>query len=249
MMPTSLILSSAINRSRPILAPSGLRWLVVGVVLLLLAALPGCAVSSYTTARNLAEGDSSFWVAPQVMRVGVAAKPTNMPFVELGTRYGITDDVEVGMRLGAGVQSDVKLSLKKPKNPDEKLTIAIAPGLGYIGNFSGTPTGADGDDLHFVGATVPVYVTWGFSETVSMTVGPRVTWLMQYVETASASTTHTVAAGTSLSVAWRVSKRVTIAPEISFAMPMFRALTGAGSVFGTGDQRVLHLGVGFIFGG
>ena len=170
-----------------------------------LAWLPGCAVSSYTTAKNLEAGKSSFWVAPQAMRVAVAGAPTTMPFVELGTRYGITDDVEVGGRLGAGVQADVKVNLRRSALPHSGLTISIAPGVGYLGNFSGTPTGADGDDLHFLGATAPAYFTWTFNDSLAVTAGPRVTWLMQYVETTSASTTHTVALGSSLSLAWRVS--------------------------------------------
>ena len=214
-----------------------------------LAALPGCAVSSYTTAHNLEAGKANFWVAPQVMRVGVSGSPTSMPFLELGTRYGITDDVEVGARLGAGVQADVKIALRRPKVAFQGLTMSMAPGMGYIGNFSGTPTGADGDDLHFAGATLPLYLTWDFNPHVGVTFGPRTSWLMQYVETATASTTHTVAVGGSLSVAWRISPTFAIVPEVSTAVTIFRALTGAGSVFGTGQQAVLQAGIALVFGG
>ncbi len=208
----------------------------------------GCAVSSYTTAETLPRGRSQFWVAPQLMRIGVASAPVAMPFVELGTRYGLTDDVELGLRLGAGAQADAKIALRRPA-PGRSLTISVAPGIGYIGNFSGTPTGADGDDLHFVGATLPAYLSWKTSDSVQVTFGPRVTWLMQYVETSTAGTTHTLAWGASLGVLWQISDGFAIAPEVAFATPWLRALTGAGAVVGTGDQRALQIGIGLIFGG
>ena len=214
-----------------------------------LTVLPGCAVSSYTTAHNLAAGKANFWIAPQAMRVGVSANPTSMPFVELGTRYGITDKVEVGARIGTGLQADVKISLRRPKVAYEGLTVSAAPGLGYIGNFSGTPTGADGDDIHFAGATLPVYLTWDFGEHLGVTVGPRTTWLMQYVETATASTVYAVGVGTSLSLAWRITPTFMIVPEVSVVTTVFRAMTGAGSVFGTGQQAVLQAGIAFVMGG
>ena len=224
-----------------------LRYFAVFAVLC--AGLSGCAVSSYTTAHTLAKGGARFWVAPQALRVGVSASPQTMPFVELGTRYGLTDDVEVGVRLGAGLQADTKIALRRRHAPSDRLTLALAPGVGYIGNFSGTPTGADGDDLHFVGASVPLYATWRLRDALDLTLAPRLSWLMQYVETSSASTTHTVAWGASLNLAWQVSKSVALVPEVSIATPFFRALTGVGTVWGSGYQRVLQAGVAIVFGG
>lgn len=229
--------SSAARRGHPLLA-----------LCLALAGLSGCAVSSYTTADTLPAGRSQFWVAPQMLRVGVAAQPENMPFVELGSRFGLTDDVELGLRVGAGAQVDTKIALRG-RAPGRDLTVAVAPGVGYIGNFSGTPTGADGDDLHFVGATVPVLVSYRVHDALQISAGPRATWLMQYVETATAATTHTVALGSSLNLAWQVTKGLQIVPEFSFAVPLLRGLTGAGVVWGSGGQRVMQIGIGLVFGG
>lgn len=230
-------------------ASHGHRALLAALgVLLASMHLAGCAVSSYTTADTLAAGSSQFWVAPQVLRVGVAAAPENMPFVELGSRFGLTDAVELGLRVGAGAQVDAKIALRK-RAPGRDLTIAVAPGFGYIGNFSGTPTGADGDDLHFVGATLPVHLSYRLHDALQISVGPRVAWMMQYVETASAATTHTVALGSSLNLAWRVSPGLQIVPEVAVAVPFLRGLTGAGTVWGSGGQRVIQLGIGFVLGG
>jgi len=208
----------------------------------------GCAVSSYTTADTLPAGRAQFWAAPQALRMAVASAPQTMPFVELGTRYGLTDAVELGLRVGAGAQVDAKIALRR-SGPQQRLSVAVAPGVGYIGNFSGTPTGADGDDLHFVGATLPVLLSYRLGDGVQLTLGPRVAWLMQYVETATAATTHTIAAGTSLNVLWRLTPSFAIVPEVAFVVPLLRSLTGAGAVVGTGDQRALQVGVGFLVGG
>ncbi len=218
------------------------------LLVLIVSAATGCAVSSYTTAHTLPRGTSTFWVAPQAMRIAVGGAPQTMPFVELGTRYGLRDDIEVGARLGAGLQVDAKIALLR-KGAGRKLAIALAPSVGYIGNFSGTPTGSGGDDLHFAGATLPLLISYPIIEGVDVTLGPRLGWLMQVVETSSAATSHTAAVGASASLRWQISRAFAVVPEVSFAMPWLRALTGTGVVTGTGGQRAIQVGIGFILGG
>lgn len=228
--------------------PRALARLLTFALLVAVLGTTGCAVSSYTTAHPLPRGTSTFWVAPQAMRIAVGGAPQMMPFVELGTRYGLTDNVELGARLGAGLQVDAKIALLRPR-AGRKLALSIAPGVGYIGNFSGTPTGSGGDDLHFAGATLPLLISYPIADGLDVTLGPRLGWLMQVVETSSAATSHTAAAGASLSVRWQISRAFAIVPELSFAAPWLRALTGTGVVAGTGGQRALQVGVGFVFGG
>jgi hypothetical protein len=218
------------------------------VMLALVAALgaPGCAVSSYTTAETLPAGTARFWVAPQVLRLAVGGAPQAMPFIELGTRYGLSEDVELGLRLGAGAQADAKIALVRGE--ERGLRVAVAPSVGYIGNFAGTPTGADGDDLHFLGATAPVLITWRFGRALAATLAPRVAWLMQAVETESAATTHTLSAGASLGVEWRLLPNVRLVPEISAVVPWLRTLTGVGAVGGTGGQLAMQAGVAVVLG-
>lgn len=223
------------------------RRAVAALTPLLLAILPSaCAVSSYTTAETLPAGAARFWVAPQVLRLAVGGAPQAMPLVELGTRYGLRDDVELGLRLGAGAQVDAKIALVR--GGAEGLRVAVAPSVGYLGNFAGTPTGADGDDLHFVGATVPVLVSWRLGRALVATVAPRLAWLMQAVETESAATTHTFSAGASVGLEWRLTSNLRLVPEVSAVVPWLRTLTGVGAVTGTGGQLAMQAGVALVVG-
>lgn len=211
--------------------------------------LSGCAVASFQTARTLPEGRSQFYVAPSSLRLSVGGAPVGIPFLELGTRYGLTDEVELGARVGAGLGLDAKVALARTPTPTTGWDIAIAPGVGYIGNFSGTPTGSGGDELHFVGATLPALFTRHLGATFSVTAGPRIMYLMQYVETDTGQATHVLSIGSSLSVAARVSDGFAPIVEVAFATPVYRALTNFGSDLGLGGGATLQLGIGFVFGG
>src|SRR5688500_8965590 len=81
----------------------------------LLMALTGCfATSPMTTARTLDEGNSQWFVAVYgVAPQRLLADTLSLPKVEIGSRYGLSDDVELGTRLyfSVGAALDLKIQL------------------------------------------------------------------------------------------------------------------------------------------
>ncbi len=237
------------NPPGPIRHEGLLPW--CAALLIALAGLStGCSVSSFTTARTVPKGESRFFVAPSMLSVAVSGEPQRIPFVEIGTRYGLTDRVDVGARIGLGLQLDAKVRLAGAATlTDGGFTISLAPGIGYIGGLSGTPTGADGDDLHFFGATIPVLMDYRFTETLTVTLGPRLVYLLQTVESTDGVATNIFGAGATLAVRWQALPGLALVPEVGFTTPFFSALTGVGSVTGSSGSRILQLGLGFVLGG
>lgn len=212
-----------------------------------LSGLSGCAATSFQTARTLDAGKSKFYVAPSAMRISVGGKPTTMPFIEVGSRYGVSDTLEIGGHIGAGLGVDVKIALSRPATPTQGWDISVAPGIGYIGGFSGTPTG--GDAMHFFGATVPLMLTRHFGDMISLTVGPRLMYLMSAVAADGAQTTHILSVGSSFAASIKINDGLRIVPGVAFALPFLRTLSEFGSDAGIGNQRLFQFGIGFVFGG
>ena len=209
--------------------------------------LGACNVTSFQTARTLDKGKTKFYVAPSMMRLSVSGAPTNLPFIEVGSRYGLTDELEIGGHIGAGLGIDAKVALSRSKDPTTGWDLSLAPGIGYIGGFSGTPTG--GDAMHFFGATVPLMISRHFGEIVSVTLGPRAMYLLQSVAAEGAQTTHIVSIGSSLAADIKVTDSLRIIPGIAFATAVFRSLSEFGVDAGIGKQRIWQFGLGFAFGG
>lgn len=233
--------TSACFRTRP---PAVVAALAVIAVF---SGFSGCAATSFQTARTLDKGKSKFYVAPSAMRISVGGKPTVMPFIEVGSRYGISDNIEIGGHIGAGLGADVKIALARPATPTAGWDVSIAPGIGYIGGFSGTPTG--GDSMHFFGATIPLMLTRHFGDKLSVTVGPRLMYLMSAVAAEGAQTTHIYSVGSSFAVSIKLTDALRVVPGFAFALPFRRTLSEFGSDNGVGDQRLFQFGVGFVFGG
>ena len=221
----------------------------IAVVLAVAGLCSACAVSSFTTGRTLDKGTSRFYVAPSLQRISVGGSPGSIPMVELGTRYGYSDKLEFAARVGAGIGVDVKIALARAATPTAGTwDIAVMPGIGYIGNFSGTPTGSDGDDLHFMGATVAALFTHNTTDSLSITAAPRIAHMLQYVETDGGSATNILAPGISLSASFKVSDALHIIPEVGMTTAIMRTLSDFGSDIGFGGQRVMQFGIAFVFG-
>lgn len=207
----------------------------------------GCTTTSFQTARTLDTGKSKFYVAPSAMRVSVGGQATTLPFIEVGTRYGLTDELEVGGHIGAGLGVDVKWSVVRAPDPSTGWDISFAPGMGYIGGFSGVPTG--GDALHFFGVTAPLLITKNLGERFSVTVGPRAMYLLQAVAADGAQTTQMISVGTSVAAEIRLSDSIKLVPGFGVGAVVFRNMTNFGSDAGFDGQRIFQAGVGVAFGG
>ncbi len=134
-----------------------------GCAAVALASLTACAsFSTMTTARNLPAGATQVYVAPHVLGTSRHDPPSAAPppdehgtptatpaahttpgklggaidlDMEIGARYGVSDDVSVAARLWAlGGAAEGQLQLRRSPSPDSGVDIAVAAGASYAGS-------------------------------------------------------------------------------------------------------------------
>lgn len=217
-------------------------WRSIATVVLLGVIGSGCSFSSLTTASNLPQGEGQFFVAPGYSRYQRSqGEPLWAPQLELGGRYGVTDQVEIGGKVWLpGAQLDVKVGLLE----GERVRMALDPTLGYLGGFEGTPEG--GDTLHVVTMSVPLLLGWRLGDH-ELVLGPRVVDQI-WTGTGETLTANIVAVGSSVGFAWYLGGGVTLMPEVSLGAIVAQTLEDFGSRVGGGGS-LWQANVALLFGG
>ncbi|MCB9678005.1 MAG: hypothetical protein H6737_23095 [Alphaproteobacteria bacterium] len=140
-------------------------------------ALAGCAsIHGIQTGRTLDKGQ---FTATSGVEVGyVTARPlrTGMTRYDLGLRYGLTDDWEVGARVGgwafvigwAQVGADVKRRLVRAPSDREGWDVSVAVAASWDGVWGGWATG------QAVTGQVPLLVSKNLPNRSELVFAPRV---------------------------------------------------------------------------
>jgi len=224
-----------------------------GLLSLLLLALgplaAGCA--SFTAlgpARTIDEGEAQFYLAGELMRVKRGGQPLSSPQVEIGGRYGLTENVELGARIWLpNVAADVKVQLLRSPTPDWGLDLALDPSLGYLGGFSGS-TEDYTDTLHVITLALPLLAGWNLGHGLQALGSVRVVDQVWTGDGDAATTANLVFLGGSLGLVWKITDGVRIVPEVAFASPMVQSLADFGTHVGPGGT-VLQVALGLLLGG
>jgi len=181
---------------------------------IVLFAFAGCASTlPSTSARTLAPGRYEFSGALGTSAAGIegGARAAPLPVVELGVRRGITDDVDLGVKLfEAGAQLDAKLQLRRR---ERGWSLSLAPGVGYL--FAMTPVATTQLALY------AGYVTSGGHELL---LAPNVMALFGEYDRAP----WDIALGTSIGFALRASAKWKIMPQVSASRTMRDPVWGGG---------------------
>lgn len=207
-----------------------------GAVLLL--SLPmGCAsVGNVQRADTIGKGNVQASIEPGVQAVGAGGTFVPYPHLDGSVRYGVTESIDLGLRGGwSFLEAQAKFLLTKPGDP--KLAVSIAPTFGGIALGLGS---ASIGSLHFA-APVLIGIKFGANELV---LGPR---LQGYYVFAGSSTTSgggvlVLGPGATVGVALGLGDRVTLMPEIGFAVPLI------GSVSSIGGSTTAGAGLGGFLG-
>ena len=108
------------------------------VLLIAAVSFSGCALGTLQTATTVPEGKVSMFLAATAL--AVSDIETSTPIPEMGFRMGLSDNIDVGVRLfGLGFMGDIKIALIQ--NRREGLSLAVTAGVGYS---------EIGDDASFV---------------------------------------------------------------------------------------------------
>lgn len=223
-----------------------LRWLAA---LALLGSQAGCP--SFTTlskARTLDQGESRFFVAPEIGRYKRGGKPLTEPQVEVGGRYGITDRLEIGGKAWApGLMAQVRYALLRAPTTERGWDITVAPGLGWMGDIFESDSDTS-TSMHVWSLYLPVQLGWNTGGGNQVVFSPRLVHQLWSGTGETDSFANISYAGSSLAFVWQALAGLQIVPEVAFGVPFLQQLSGFGMDVGLGGV-IVQLGVGFVFGG
>jgi hypothetical protein len=193
--------------------------------ILLACSTMGCsAVGMVQTAQTLGKGGWEVSIDPGVN--GLIQYPTPGPVLHGAFRYGVTDSIDIGGRVGTTfLEFQSKFLLTAPENP--VVAVSIAPAVGVLFAFAalgGVPT---------LNASVPLLVGFKLGPH-ELTLGPRLQNTFFFGETEADASAYILNAGGSLGFAAQVTEKFRILPEISFATPLVIGAIGGE----TGDEAI-----------
>lgn len=212
----------------------------------LLCLATGCAsVGNVQRADTLGKGNVQASIEPGVQAVGAGAALIPYPHLDGSVRYGVTESIDLGLRAGwSFLEAQAKFLLTKPGDP--KLAVSIAPTFGGIALGSG---GSTIGSLHFA-APVLIGVKFGANELV---LGPRLQGYYVFAGTSSSSGggVLVLGPGATVGVALGLGDRLTLMPEIGFALPLIGSVSSIGGATTSGAGLGGFIGqfkLGIMFG-
>ncbi len=212
-------------------------WLLL--VVGLAAVCGGCpSFSTLQTPRTVPEGELRFGAlaggAGALSDEG-GAGPRSAQF-ELSARYGLSERVDVGVKLYAlGIEASLKWWMVRGP-----LDLAIAPAVSYA-SFDDQM----GTQFNAFYAHLPLLLGWNVSDRVTLSFGPKLMFGYQFrsgdVVRDDLLLIDGLLVGAYVSVPIRIGRSFWIAPEIN----AYANVTN-GAI---GDQTIYQGGIAFMFGG
>jgi hypothetical protein len=167
-------------------------------------ALSACqSFSSMGRARIVEPRHVEVWLAPEALIVATDSGASIRPIGELGLRYGVSRVVELDARLTTlGVTVGPRLQLRRSASLERGVDVALAPAIAW--------TYPDKLALE-----VPLLVGINLPGQHQLVLGPRFVWQMRLAVPGAPAPVQFLYAGASVGVAFHVSARVWLLPEIA----------------------------------
>jgi len=232
------------------MTPAGCRPVLATAVL-----LGGCvSVGGVQLADTLGRGHVQVGLEPGAQLVapransGPSNDPVAVPHLDAAVRYGVTEAVDVGLRVGQSVgELQGKFLLTRPGHP--LLAVSLAPSVGGLVVSGGT--GAAVATAGLLSVAVPVLIGVRFRKGSELVLGPRLQGIAAFgASGAGGPPLFFLGAGASVGFAWRLSGRLALMPELAALFPVaasgrtsgaFPAVPGLGTF-------VVQLKVGVLIG-
>jgi hypothetical protein len=221
-----------------------MRKMFYAASLALMAA--ACAPATVQTARTNGQGNFQFAVEPGVLGAAAAGGSAVGPSLNLAGRYGVSDRVDVGGRLGTSLyEVQVKAMLSDPSATDS-MAVSIAPSTTMIAG------GIGGVGAFYLREHVPVLFglpTGGGSE---FTFGPSAT--INFVGAGAGGNAAgglILGLGGQVGYAARLGDKFRLVPQFDLSVPVVGAAAGGGEGgVGAGvGGAIFGLQLGLLFGG
>jgi len=213
----------------------------VAVAVLAVVVGTGCVSTSHVqTADTLGQGKFQFAMEPGVGGTAVFSDEGSggvvYPHVDLALRYGVTDNLDLGVRFGSSlVELQSKILLTSPRDPAK--AISLAPSV--MGFFFGSGDGS----VNYINLALPVLIGFKTDGGSEFVLGPRL--VGTNISTGSggeSASVNVLSVGGSVGYALRVSEGFRLMPEIGVSIPVVGEVNTSQS-----DSEVLSgFGGGFV---
>ena len=225
----------------------GFRSLVLVAVVGLFST--GCALNNFQTARTNGAGNFQFGIEPGIAGFSVPNSDIGgfAPQFNLAGRYGITDSVDIGARIGTiGYEIQTKFGFTDGSDPTA-LQLALAPGITAIAFGSG------GASVFAITSRIPFLIGIPVGSNGSeLTIGPRLgPSFYGGGGGGSSAGGFVLTGGGTIGFAAKVGSSFTVIPEIGITVPIVAGATVNGdSAAAAGAEGFFYGGgVGLVFGG
>ena len=228
------------------------------ILFVALAVIPlaGCAsISTMTTARTLNQHEHQFFAAFEV--AGSPDKKLQKVVNgalewEIGARYGLTDRVELGLRIfTAGAQLEPKFALLRAPSNESGVDLALAPSVGFTNFYMSGGDMAGAVHHNTIYGVLPLLFGGNFAGGHQLVIGAKLMdWELLPDGTGdSPRPANAVYLAASLGFGIQATRWLRIIPEISFAYPL--AVSSKDIPHGGFDvgQPIIQGGIGLVFGG
>lgn len=218
-------------------------------VFLALSCLGGCAsVTSLQTAHTVGKGRWQLGVELSEQAMIGRDSVTAYPMSGIAGRYGITDRIDVGAKVGpSGIELLGKFQLTPPP---PNTVVSIAP---HAAIYAWDPGGLE---LRSYNVGLPVLVGINLPHEHQLILGPKVHNMFFSVAAGSArGFVDTTSLGGTVGVAWKMpttKTSVRIVTELGALYPLLvyaDRYDGVGGVAWSGTKWTLQANVGFLLGG
>jgi hypothetical protein len=234
---------------RPSVANRALSVVGLGIVSLALAGCP--SLSTLQTPRTVPQGQARFGFGLEGVGIKTASRTSNgtnvpatsvtLPQFEFSTRYGLSDNLDIGGKL---YLFGAELGLKyQPLRGD--LDLAIAPAASYLSLSDSSSDGSGNSSSSSISVTylhLPLLFGLNLNDNFTLSFGPKLLYAIvsgtasSNSDTASA-TTRGLWVGGYVSIPIKVGQAFWIAPELNVYRPLNE------------DAFIYQGGLALLFGG
>jgi hypothetical protein len=180
----------------------------------------GCSMGMVQTAQTVGKGGHEFSVDPGF--AGLVNESTIGPTINAAFRYGVTDQFDLGFRLGTSIaEVQTKFLFTEPSN--KTIAVSLAPAAGILLGLGGP----------IYGFNFPLPLLIGFKMGPhEFTLGPRLQAnIYGITDGESSRTPSSLSAGLSVGIAAQTSDTLRVLPELSMSTPFFIGGKHAASAY------------------
>lgn len=229
-------------------ASAPFKTLVAAVLALGTASTAGCSVATLGSARPVDVGTHQVVIAPSVVRIARGGDPYLGPQLEIGERYGVSKNADIGVRLWLpmpGYIVDSRIALRRSQDSNSGVDVAVQPGTSYLYVPGGD---ANSSPLHVATLSLPLLVGLNLGSGRQVVLAAKLLDILAIDTTDGVEPANILSAAATVGLVWPITDSFSLAPELGVGAAILGSLPGYGSNLGVSGTAV-QFSLGFLLGG